>query len=62
MNQIAIAIKINQRHMLIGATWPTKETFKAIARLKMERVKRKIEEATLKVAMAIIPMPQCAAV
>jgi hypothetical protein len=33
MNQIAIAIKINERRMMIGAQWPTSRTLKSMARL-----------------------------
>jgi hypothetical protein len=62
VNQIAIAIKLNHRHLLIGARWPTKRTVKAVARLKWSRLKRKIEEAGLNMAMSIIPMPRVAAV
>lgn len=61
MNQIAIAIKLNDRKMFIGATWPTIETLKAVARYKLAGIKRKIDEAALRVVMAIIPMPKCAA-
>lgn len=62
MNQIAIAIKLNERQMIVGATWPTIETLKALARHKLADLKRKIQQATLDVAIAIIPMPQVRAV
>lgn len=60
MNTIAIAIKINERQMIFGASWATKATLKALARYKLAGLKRKIEGAALKVAMAIIPLPQYA--
>lgn len=62
MNQIAIAIKLNERQVIVGATWPTIETLKALARRNLAGLKRRVEEAALQVAMSIIPMPQMRAV
>ncbi len=56
MNQMAIAIKLNDRQFLIGAQWPTRATLKAIAQFK-----RKAQEALAQMVTAIIPMPQVAA-
>ena len=62
MNTIAIAIKLNERQVLIGATWPTIETLKALAQYKLARLKRKAQQVAFDLAMAIIPMPQVGAV
>jgi hypothetical protein len=61
MNTIALGIKLNDRHMIVGAQWPTKATLKAMARLKLARLKRKADRFIERLAMAIVPMPQCAA-
>ncbi len=61
MNQIAIAIKLNERQVIVGVTWPTKTTLKALGCLKLGRLKCSIQQAAFKMAMAIIPLPQCAA-
>ncbi len=60
MNQIAIVIRVNDRQVAIGARWPTIETLKALAQFKLAEMKRKINDIFFKVAMAIVPMPQCA--
>jgi hypothetical protein len=66
MNTIAvgIAIKVNNRKVyaaLPNVTWPTKATLKAMAGLKLARLKRQANRVIECLAMAIIPMPQCAA-
>lgn len=61
MNTIAIAIQINQKRVVVGAMWPTSRSIKAMARLKLARFKFKVDGALTRIAMAIIPLPQCPA-
>lgn len=60
MNTIAIAARMNDKQFVIGASWPTVKTLKALAQHKLGGLKRRINKAAFNVAMAIIPMPQCA--
>ena len=65
MNQIAIviAIKVNDQKIyaaLPNISWPTRRMLKALARCKLARLKRSVQQVVLSVAMAIIPMPQAA--
>lgn len=62
MNTIAIAIKINEWQVLIGAEWPTMPTLKALVRLKLDQLKYKAKQVTFNLAMVIIPMPRVRAV
>lgn len=62
MNQIAIAIKLNDQQILIGAQWSTIRTFKAMTRLKLARLKRRWRDSIVAVAEIIIPLPHGAAV
>ncbi len=54
MNEIAIAIKLNDHRFIIGARWPTMRTL-------VWRLKRNIQDIAHNMAMAIVPLP-CAAV
>lgn len=61
MNHITIAIEINERQILLGASWPTRAALKALARLKLARLKYKAQQVAMSVAMVIIPLPSVAA-
>lgn len=69
MNQIAIAIRINDRATMISAQWPKAATLKTMARYKLGRLKRKarniikrvaVNRVVERVAMAFNPMPAMA--
>jgi hypothetical protein len=61
MNTIAIAIKINERQMMIGAQWPTSRTLKSMVQLKLARLKRRWRDGVMAMAEIIIPLPSVAA-
>ncbi len=53
MNEIAVAIKLNDRRFIIGARWPTMRTL-------AYRLKRNIQDIAHSMAMAFIPLPSVA--
>ena len=50
MNEIAIAIKVNDHRFFIGAQWPTMRTL-------AYRLKRNMRAIAHNMAMAIMPLP-----
>ena len=53
MNEIAIAIKLNDRRFFVGARWPTMRTL-------AYRLKRNIRDIAHNMTMAFIPLPSVA--
>ena len=53
MNEVAIAIKLNDRRFFVGARWPTMRTL-------AYRLKRNIRDIAHNMAMAFIPLPSVA--
>ncbi len=53
MNEIAIAIKVNDHRFFIGAQWPTMRTLAC-------RLKRNMRAIAHNMAMAFIPLPSAA--
>ncbi len=60
MNRLAIAIQYNQKRIFVGAQWPTMQTLKSTAWLKLARLKYKAREVALGMVMALIPLPRLA--
>jgi len=50
MNEIAIAIQLNDHRFIIGARWPTMRTL-------AYQLKRNIQAIAHNMAMAIMPLP-----